>query len=49
VGKFGVKPTINALSTFVLLFSFVLLGIAALFSRRAARRGAGGIDPTILA
>jgi len=47
--KFGVSPSINALSTFVLLFSFVLLAIGGAFSVRAARRGAGAIDATALA
>jgi spermidine/putrescine transport system permease protein len=47
--KFGVSPAINALSTFVLLFSLLLLGIGAIFSARASRRGAGGMDPTVLA
>jgi spermidine/putrescine transport system permease protein len=44
--KFGVSPSINALSTFVLLFSLILLGIGGYFSSRAAKRGVGGIDPT---
>ncbi|HEV7524723.1 MAG TPA: ABC transporter permease [Acidimicrobiia bacterium] len=44
--KFGVSPSINALSSFVLLFSLVLLGIGGVFSARAAKRGVGGIDPT---
>jgi spermidine/putrescine transport system permease protein len=46
--KFGVSPSINALSSFVLLFSLVLLGIGGIFSARAATRGAGGIDATTL-
>ena len=46
--RFGVSPSINALSTFVLLFSFVLLAIGGAFSVRAARRGAGAIDATAL-
>jgi spermidine/putrescine transport system permease protein len=46
--KFGVSPSINALSSFVLLFSLVLLGIGGLISARAAKRGAGGIDATAL-
>jgi spermidine/putrescine transport system permease protein len=46
--KFGVSPSINALSTFVLGFSLVLLAIGAVFSARAAKRGAGSIDATAL-
>jgi spermidine/putrescine transport system permease protein len=46
--KRGVSPSINALSTLVLGFSLLLLGIGALVSARAARRGAGAIDPTAL-
>ena len=46
--KVGVSPAINALSSFVLLFSVVLLGIGALLSRRAAKRGAGAVDVTAL-
>ncbi len=46
--KFGVSPAINALSSFVLLFSLVVLGIGALLSGRAAKRGAGAIDVTAL-
>ncbi len=46
--KFGVSPSINALSSFVLLFSLVLLTIGGIFSVRAARRGAGAIDATAL-
>jgi spermidine/putrescine transport system permease protein len=45
---FGVSPQINALSTFVLLFSLVLLTIGGLYSLRAARRGTGAIDATAL-
>jgi spermidine/putrescine transport system permease protein len=46
--RFGVSPSINALSSVVLLFSLVLLGIGGLISARAAKRGAGGIDTTAL-
>jgi spermidine/putrescine transport system permease protein len=46
--KFGVSPAINALSSIVLLFSLILLGIGALVSARAAKRGAGSIDATAL-
>jgi spermidine/putrescine transport system permease protein len=46
--KFGVSPSINALSSFVLLFSLVLLGIGGLISARASKRGVGGIDATAL-
>ncbi len=46
--RVGVSPSINALSTFVLVFSLLLLGIGALISARSARRGAGGIDATAL-
>jgi spermidine/putrescine transport system permease protein len=47
--KFGVSPSINALSTFVLLFSLVLLTVGGLFSARAARRGTGAVNATALA
>jgi spermidine/putrescine transport system permease protein len=47
--RFGVSPAINALSTFVLAFSLLVLGIGALVSARASKRGAGGIEPTALA
>jgi spermidine/putrescine transport system permease protein len=47
--RFGVSPAINALSTFVLAFSLLILAVGGFFSSRAARRGAGGIDPTALA
>jgi spermidine/putrescine transport system permease protein len=47
--KFGVSPSINALSTLILVFSFVLLGGAGLLSRAAAKRGAGGVDATAIA
>jgi spermidine/putrescine transport system permease protein len=46
--KFGVSPSINALSTFVLLFSLILLTAGGIFSLRAARRGTGAIDATAL-
>ena len=46
--KFGVSPSINALSSFVLLFSLVMLGIGGLISARATKRGAGGLDATTL-
>jgi spermidine/putrescine transport system permease protein len=45
---FGVSPSINALSTFVLLFSLILLTIGGLYSLRSARRGTGAIDATTL-
>ena len=44
--KFGVSPSINALSTIVLLSSLVLLAIGGYFSVRAARQGVGTIDAT---
>ena len=49
-GRCGVAspPSINALSTIVLVFSLVLLAIGALVSARAAKKGAGGIDATTL-
>lgn len=46
--KFGVSPAINALSTFVLLFSLIALGIGGVISARAAKRGMGTIDATAL-
>jgi ABC-type spermidine/putrescine transport system permease subunit II len=46
--KFGVSPSINALSTLILVFSLVLLAIGGLISLRASRRGVGGIDATAL-
>lgn len=46
--KVGVSPSINALSTFVLVLSLVILGIGGIFSARAAKRGVGGIDATTL-
>ena len=47
--KFGVSPSINALSTIVLGFALLLLVIAGLFSYRASKRGIGGVDATTLA
>lgn len=47
--KFGVSPSINALSTFVLAFSLILLTIGGLYGLRSSRRGTGGIDATTLA
>jgi spermidine/putrescine transport system permease protein len=47
--KFGVSPSINALSTFVLLFSLVALALGGLISIRAARRGTGAVDASALA
>jgi spermidine/putrescine transport system permease protein len=46
--RVGVSPEINALSTFVLLFSLLALAIGALFASRAAKRGMGTIDPSAL-
>ncbi|MDP9332907.1 MAG: ABC transporter permease subunit [Actinomycetota bacterium] len=46
--KFGVSPSINALSTIVLLSALLLLAIGGFFSVRAARRGVGAIDATAL-
>ena len=46
--KFGVSPSINALSTFVLVFSLVVLAIAGLFSVRSAKRGVTAIDVNAL-
>ena len=42
--KFGVSPSINALSTIVLGSAIFLLVIAGIFSVRASRRGTGSID-----
>ena len=47
--KFGVSPSINALSTIVLVSALVVLAIAGLFSVRSARRGTGAIDATTIA
>jgi spermidine/putrescine transport system permease protein len=46
--RFGVSPSINALSSIVLFSALILLSIGALFSVRAARRGVGAIDATTL-
>jgi ABC-type spermidine/putrescine transport system permease subunit II len=46
--KFGVSPSINALSTFVLAFSLILLAIGGLFSARSAKRGVTAIDVNAL-
>jgi spermidine/putrescine transport system permease protein len=46
--KFGVSPSINALSTIVLLSALTLLAIAGVFSLRASKRGVGAIDATTL-
>ena len=46
--RFGVSPSINALSTIVLVSALVVLAVAGVFSVRAAKRGTGAIDPTTL-
>jgi len=46
--KFGVSPAINALSTFIVLFSLILLGFGALFSAFSSRRGTGAVDTSAL-
>jgi len=46
--KVGVSPSINALSTIVLLTALTLLAIAGVFSLRASKRGVGAIDATTL-
>ena len=46
--RFGVSPSINALSTIVLGFALLLLVIAGVFSYRASKRGVGGVDATAL-
>jgi spermidine/putrescine transport system permease protein len=46
--KFGVSPAINALSTFVVAFSLLLLVFGGLYTLRATRRGRGGIDVSTL-
>jgi len=46
--KFGVSPSINALSTIVLVTALTLLAIAGVFSARASKRGVGAIDATTL-
>lgn len=47
--RVGVSPAINALSTLIVAFTLVLLGVAGIFSARSARRGAGGIDVKTIA
>jgi spermidine/putrescine transport system permease protein len=46
--RIGVSPSINALSTFVLAFSLILLAIGGLFSARSAKRGVTAIDVNAL-
>jgi spermidine/putrescine transport system permease protein len=46
--KFGVSPSINALSTIVLFSALLLLAVGGFFSVRAARRGVGAVDATTL-
>jgi spermidine/putrescine transport system permease protein len=46
--RFGVSPSINALSSIVLFSALILLSSGGLFSVRAARRGMGAIDATTL-
>ena len=46
--RFGVSPSINALSSIVLFSALVLLAIGGIFSLRAARAGMGAIDATTL-
>jgi spermidine/putrescine transport system permease protein len=46
--KFGVSPSINALSTIVLGVALLVLVIAGVFSYRAVKRGVGGVDATAL-
>jgi len=46
--RFGVSPSINALSTIVLFSALFLLAIAGIFSVRASRSGVGAIDATTL-
>ena len=45
---FGVSPSINALSTFVLVFSLLLLTVGGCSACAPARRGTGAIDVTTL-
>ncbi len=45
---FGVSPSINALSTFVLLFSMLMLLIGGIYSAWSAKRGARAIEATTL-
>lgn len=37
--RFGVKPTINAAGTFMLVFSFLIVGLAVALPRILGRRG----------
>ena len=46
--KFGVSPSINALSTIVLFSALLLLAVGGFFSVRAARRGVAAIDVNAL-
>jgi spermidine/putrescine transport system permease protein len=46
--RFGVSPSINALSTIVLFSALLLLAVAGFFSARASKRGVGAIDATTL-
>ncbi len=46
--RFGVSPSINALSTIVLVLALAMLTIGGVYSVRASRRGAGAIDATTL-
>jgi len=46
--RFGVSPSINALSTIVLLLALTLLLIGGIYSVRSSRRGVGAIDATTL-
>jgi len=46
--RFGVSPSINALSTIVLATGLLVLAVAGLYSVRAGRRGSGAIDATAL-
>jgi spermidine/putrescine transport system permease protein len=46
--RFGVSPSINALSTIVLATGLLVLAIVGLYSVRAGRRGSGAIDATAL-
>jgi spermidine/putrescine transport system permease protein len=46
--RFGVSPSINALSTLVLATGLAVLAVAGIFSVRSARRGTGAIDATAL-
>jgi spermidine/putrescine transport system permease protein len=46
--KFGVSPSINALSTIVLGVALLVLVVAGVFSFRSAKRGVGAVDATAL-